>query len=243
MRKVDEFWFEYAGVRNTDMNVTMLSMPTRLHPAEKGKAQAVLGRDGALWTPDGGYDNIQIGFSCLADGDFNIDAISAWLTGLGELRFSDEPERVYKARVKGGFSRHAKLDRFAAQEFSPAFDCEPYRYKRLLTDDADDITITTSGGAVTSPDMIVAESRPRITIAATGDCAVIIGRQLLSFEGLDNGIVVDSELMDCLSPDGMELLNSKADFDDFPILHRGANIITWSGDVTSVTIRPNWRYL
>jgi phage-related protein len=30
---------------------------------------------------------------------------------------------------------------------------------------------------------------------------------------------------------------------EFPLLKPGNNLISWSGDVTSLVIQPNWRYL
>lgn len=30
---------------------------------------------------------------------------------------------------------------------------------------------------------------------------------------------------------------------DFPVLKPGLNAISWTGTVTQVTVKPNWRYL
>ena len=42
-------WFQFRGIKNTEMNVQMLSMPTRPHPARKGELIDVPARDGKLF--------------------------------------------------------------------------------------------------------------------------------------------------------------------------------------------------
>ena len=42
---------------------------------------------------------------------------------------------------------------------------------------------------------------------------------------------------------GTTLLNSKAGFDEFPVLDPGDNSISWTGAVTKVEIVPRWRCL
>ena len=37
MKKLESVWFEFAGARNTDKGVRLLSLPVRYHPAERGE--------------------------------------------------------------------------------------------------------------------------------------------------------------------------------------------------------------
>jgi phage-related protein len=47
--------------------------------------------------------------------------------------------------------------------------------------------------------------------------------------------------MDCYAADGVTLDYGKATLDDYPTLAVGANVVSWTGTVTSVTITPRWR--
>ena len=99
MKKLESVWFEFAGARNTDKGVRLLSLPVRYHPAERGKLVEVPGRDGYLWAADGAFDNVLTRVQCQTADDADMAAVDAWLRGAGELRFSDDPERFYRARV------------------------------------------------------------------------------------------------------------------------------------------------
>lgn len=245
MIKINEFWFEFKGIRSTDLHVELTGMPDRPHAASRGEKQPVGGRHGYLWEPDDLtreiYDDIIVRVPCMTRGTFDIDAISAWLSGAGDLRFSDEPERIYHARVAKEFSRSNKMPRFADQAFTPSFDCFPLRYKRLSAVDADDWVPPSNGQTITNSGTV--ESEPRITIEGTGDIILTIGSQLVTFDSVSGGIIVDSELGDCFTLAMDDLLNNKATFDEFPLLAPGANIVSWTGSVTKVTIRPRVRYL
>ena len=99
----------------------------------------------------------------------------------------------------------------------------------------------TEAGTIVNP--ATAASCPKITIEGSGDFSVAVGGCLMDFEGISGGIVVDSELQECLSLDGAQLLNSQAAMEDFPLLQPGGNAVSWTGDVTRVTRSPRWRYI
>jgi phage-related protein len=65
----------------------------------------------------------------------------------------------------------------------------------------------------------------------------------MEFENVTGGIIVDSELCDCFTADGLMLANNLATLDEFPTLKAGANTIAWAGAVTKVVITPRWRDL
>ena len=78
-----------------------------------------------------------------------------------------------------------------------------------------------------------------------GDVVLAIGTQVVEIEGLEDGIIIDSELGDCFNLTESALLNGKVTLmdDGFPTLAPGANIISWTGNVTKVTVTPRWRDL
>lgn len=240
MKKLESVWFEFAGARNTDKGVRLLSLPVRYHPAERGKLVEVPGRDGYLWAADGAFDNVLTRVQCQTADDADMAVVSAWLRGAGELRFSDDPERFYRARVTKEFSRSAAMNRFVNQTFTVTFDCQPFLYHR----EVDDIPLTSSPATVTNPGTYA--SAPRLTIEGTGTAVLTIGTQIVEVDDLGGGIILDSELGECFNLDETQLKNSVVTLmdEDFPTLQPGANIISWTGTgVTKITVTPRWRDL
>lgn len=239
MKRLTEAWFSYAGKRSDEMGILLTGMPTRNHPAANGTYEVVPGRDGRLWFPDGTYDQMAVRINCVTDGSVSIDEINAWLSGSGELIFSDEPDRAYRARVTKEFARASKIARMDAQEFPVTWDCDPYRYLYP----AEAAQTVSNGGSIVNPG---AKSLPRITIAGSGDVALLVGTQLVEIEGMEDGIIIDSEQKDAINfSDGLTLENEKIALDEFPVLNPGANMISWTGEgtITSLSILPRWRYL
>lgn len=242
MNRLTEAWFEFAGMRSDAMHVRLLAMPRRHMPAQRGERVVVPGRSGYLWMPDGdAYDEIAITAQCATEDGYSPEAIAAWLAGDGELRFSDEPERVYRGRICTPMGRESMFLRFDAQKFSVEWICQPYRYKHLAAADADDIAISTSGTTITNPG--TCEALPLITVRGSGDITLTVGGSYLEIAGLTDGIVIDSETMDCFDLTQTALMNGSVTMDEFPRLRIGPNAIAWTGSVTSVVVRPRWRWL
>lgn len=125
----ENIWFSFNGISNDSMGVHMLSMPTRPHPARKGKVIDIPGTDGDLWQDYGGYKRIIIPIRLITQDNANIDDVNAWLSDEGDLIFGDEPNRAYHARISKEFSRSNRSPRLRGQEFTVSFDCEPHRYE------------------------------------------------------------------------------------------------------------------
>lgn len=236
MKQLTEAWFEYAGAKSTDMGLRLLSMPRRYSPVVNGLREEVPGRDGYLWIPDGSCMAVDISVDCETIDGYSMDEINEWLTQSGEglLRFSDEPNRSYKARVIDPYSAENRFLRFDRKRLSINFSCQPHRYEwpesepvRLL-----------EAGFVDNPGTI--ESLPRIEVAATGDYSITINGCVIEVTG--GSIIIDSELRDCLSIDGMALANSRVTLAEFPTLSPGVNIVSWSGNVTAVDILRRVRF-
>ena len=149
------------------------------------------GRDGYLWAADGAFDNVLTRVQCQTTDDADMAAVDAWLRGAGELRFSDDPERFYRARVVKEFSRSAAMNRFVNQAFTVTFDCQPFLYHRGV----EDIPLTAIPDTVTNPGTY--KSAPRIKIEGTGTAVLTIGTQIVEVDDLAGGVIIDSELGEC----------------------------------------------
>ena len=166
-----------------------------------------------------------------------MDRVLAWLTGSGRLRFSDEPDRSYRARAIKGITRTQPYARFAAQKFTATFDCQPFRY---LYPEPQSVAFAEAGD-IENPG--TAASCPKVWVYGSGDITLSVGSCLMAFEGVTGGVVVDSELMDVMNLTETQLMNGCAQMDEFPQLEPGTNHVAWSGEVTKVVIEPRWRYI
>lgn len=248
MRRLTEAWFEYRGIRSSDMGIKLRKMATRTAPGVSIERKRVSGRDGTLRYGRATDDDVQVRIECDAVDDTKITDIMGWLTGSGDLRFSDEPDLVYDASIEKEFTRSQIMARYAGQRFTVAWTCAPHR---RLYPDAEPITITSSGTAIDNPG--TAAALPRVEITGNGDFSITIGMQTAFFRGVEGGIIVDSELGDALTTDGAQLANDRMDGELYAI-QPGTNVVSWltggededgnatTGSVSQVRITPRWRY-
>ena len=98
--------------------------------------------------------------------------------------------------------------------------------------------MTQSGSFVTNPGNVYAE--PVITVYGSGAITLMVGLTIIELEGISGNITLNSALQEAYS--GITSMNS-AMSGEFPILKPGMNAISWTGEVTKVEVKPNWRYL
>lgn len=234
MKRLTEGWFEFNGVHCESMGVRMMDIPKRPLPAKQGNALEIDGKSGYLWqSRRKAYEPITISVECSTMDGFSADTLGGWLAEGGLLRFSDEPDRAYRARVTDEFLRSSMFFGFDRQVFTVPFLCQPFRY---IYPAAEPETLT---GAKVISNPGTAYSEPRITINGSGELVVYVGEYMISATGA--GFIVDSETMDCYELDGVTLANGRVTMEDFPVIPPGGAVISWAGGVTSVTIEGRWR--
>ena len=235
MRRLTEAWFEFAGVDSRDMGILIRQMPIRYQPGRNYTRKKVSGRDGAVRVGDGSYNDVAVRLECDLHDMSRMAEVAAWLTGEGFLRFSDEPDAAYYASVEKEFSRTSIVPRLEGQRFTVAWVCHPFRY---MWPEAENIVVTSSSDFVSNPG--TAPSNPRYKITGSGDFSITVNGEALFFTGVDDGIIVDTELMDALTYDGLLLDNGRMSGKP-PQLLPGVNVVTWSGNVRRIEITPRWR--
>lgn len=247
MNRITEAWFEWNGIRSDQMGIELRQMATRFVPGVEVQRKQVAGRDGDLKYGSRTRKSTKVRIECDVRDERMMDAALAWLSGDGQLRFSDEPDKAYDASVEDEFSRAQIMARYKGQRFTVVWKCEPYR--RMYPEPAP-IGVYTSGTVISNPG--TAPALPRIEIAGNGDFSLTIGEQTAWFKGITDGIIIDSELGDALTADASALANNQMDGELYE-LQPGASAVSWTtggeddegnattGEITAVKILPRWR--
>ncbi|MEG1515158.1 MAG: hypothetical protein RSD95_09770, partial [Clostridia bacterium] len=99
MARYSQGWMDFNGVRSTEMGVRVIGFPSRPRPARRGALIPVPGRSGSLWLDDGAYETVQLKVKLRLERGASRNAVSAWLTGYGLLRFSEDAPFAYHANA------------------------------------------------------------------------------------------------------------------------------------------------
>lgn len=249
MPRINNTWFEFQGKNSTEMGVQLKDPHIDISGEWRGEIETVSGRSGFIWLSDQTRDYYKTKRVCRVR-ESKKRAVKTWLVGNGPLRFSREPDAQYDARIIEKIEfKMVCPGTDPIYEFTVIFTCQPYPY---IYPPADDFTIYASNTAIPMPENVY--SLPRITIHGSGTFSITIGMQTAYFRGVENGIIIDSELGDALTLDGTQLANDKMEGLLFEI-QPGYNTISWiaggeddegnaiPGEVTQVTILPRWRYI
>lgn len=229
-------WFEWNGVRCTEYGIHVSQQPPPTIPAERVTYTDVPGRPGSLTTLEGEdvYEDVVLTAECFVDSTVRIPEIARWLKGSGKVTFANRAGGFYYARVANQIPFEKILRGNPHRSFSVNFRCKPFWY----ASDVQDITVTQSTTVLNNPGSVYAE--PVITVYGSGDVTLMVDTMLIDLSDLTDSITLDTPLMEAYS--GSTSMNDHMS-GEFPRLPPGASAISWTGNVTKVVVRPNWRYL
>lgn len=223
-------YFMFNNVLSEDYLIVN-TLPSIFKPERDVEKIEIPGRDGFLTNDLGSYKGIVKTVECTIRNLDDIDFISNWLDGGGEVIFSNEPDRKYKATIINQIEFSKILDEF--RSFIILFECQPHKYSL-----DNDIIALTTGGTIYNKGNV--KSKPIINIYGTGSITLTINGNIINLTNVVGYVTIDSELIDCYKD---TLLKNNDMSGEFPELVPGNNIITWTGTVTKVEIIGNWRYV
>lgn len=229
-------WFEWNGRRCTDFGVHVTEQPHLAVPSERVTFVDVPGRPGSLTKLEGEdvYDDLVMTASCLLSDSSRIPEIAAYLKGSGKVTFANRQGGFYYARIVNQISFEKILRGNPHRSFAVNFRCRPFWYM----EGTQPIILTTSGTSITNPGSVYSE--PVITVYGSGEITLMAGITIVELSEVSGSITLDSGLQEAYS--GSVSLNHRMS-GDFPVLRPGSNAISWSGNVSQMTIQPNWRCL
>ena len=189
------------------------------------------GRDGFLTIDDETYKGTIKSVECTIKDLKDIDFICSWLDGGGEVIFSNEPEKIYKAVIINQIEFKkvfVKIHSFLIQ-----FEVQPHKYSignEIITLEATG-TIFNSGSA---------NSRPIIKVFGSGAITLTVNGLNVVLTNVVDYVTIDSNLEDAFK----DLVYKNTDMQgEFPLLKVGNNNISFAGSVTKIEITPNWRFI
>lgn len=230
--------FTFKGKTSTSMGLVVDTYPPIIRAAERIETVTIPGRSGELTLVSGvpAYESYVKEVDCYIAGTADVEAITAWLSGRGDVIFGNEPTYAYEARVVNEVSYDQVLRGRGHRNFVIPFVVQPL--KKLVSTEAD--IVKTTYGPITNPGTAV--SRPRLLVQGTGDVSLFIGQYITHITGLNGSIVIDSELGMATNAAGTGNLSHMVS-GDWPLLVPGSNAYNRAGAVTQVTITPRWRWL
>ncbi|QAA31249.1 distal tail protein Dit [Clostridium manihotivorum] len=223
-----------------DLNLNIEQRPNFPVPERDIRIIDIDGRNGSLTRDLGTYKDIPvpISFNLVDRNDIHqtVRNVKRWLIGNidnRELIQSDDPDYFYKVK-------QVKVDKeiermlWVAGKFTATFLCAPFQYSRK---GQNTISLRKPGEIYNEGTF---QSEPLITIYGMGNITIVINGSLINLKNIDEYMIIDSVSKDAYK-DSINMNNSM--IGAFPILQEGVNSITWSGNVDSVEIVPNWCYL
>lgn len=165
----------------------------------------------------------------------NIDEVIKFFSGKGEVVFSNEPDKYYKAYIFNQVD-YVRLVRFRTATVT--FRVLPFKYKY------DEISVNKGvNGVYSVENWGNTTSKPLIHLSGSGtvECSVN-GNSVFSytFPENDTEVYIDSEMQDAYLGN---VLKNRSMMGEFPILQSGINEIAFTGTVSAVEILARSRWI
>ena len=226
-------------VSSTLINGLIISeLPPITKPEMKIKQTEIDGLDGSI-IEELGYKSYTKTIAIGLHGKFDINQVIKFFTGEGDIVFSNEPDKVYKAKICGKID-YARLLRY--RKASIPFIVQPYKYKfnEYVTetqpkDIENGYMEVFNEGLEDSMPLMVLKGSGAVEISVNG-----VGVFSYTFPENENEVHIDSEIEDAYLDDVLKNRNMNG---EFPILLPKTNKIEWSGNVESISILPRSRWL
>ena len=210
-------------------------LPPITKPNMRVKETAIDGVDGSI-IEELGYESYDKTMTVALTAGADIDKITEYFTGNGELVFSNEPSKYYRARIIKSID-YARLLRYRTAKVT--FRVQPFKYdllevERVATSERDSMIVENIGNHTAKP-LITVTGSGRIQLYVNGNYSCFVD----IIEGL-NTITLDCEKQDAYNELGYQNRNMRG---DFPILEKGNNTISWIGELESIQIKRYSRWL
>jgi len=228
---MSEPYFIYNNISSIDMGILVNEVPPIIKVNRDINKIVIPGRDGFLTEDLKTYGSTVKTCECTLLDIAMVEQVLAWLDGSGEVIFSNQPDRKYKASI----INQIPFNRIMRQwyKFIVIFDCQPFGLSL-------DPNVTTLAVPSSIYNWGTYESKPIIKVYGDGAIDLSINDAVIHLANVSGYVTIDSDLMDCFKDTTLQNQNMSGNFPKFKI---GLNTISWNGAVSKVEITPNWRWI
>lgn len=211
-------------------------LPPITKPRMRVQETAIDGVDGSI-IEELGYESYDKSIKIGLTRNFDIDEVIKYFTGEGNVVFSNEPNKYYKAKIIEQID-YERLLRF--REAIVKFRVQPFKYEyqeEIINTPIEDITeiiVENKGNYI---------SKPIIKIMGSGTVVFTINGNALfnyTFPDGEDTVIIDAQKQDAYLGTVLKNRNMSG---EFPVLEVGENIITWEGAISNIEISSKSRWL
>lgn len=211
-------------------------LPPISKPKMRIKETVIDGVDGSF-IEELGYESYDKTIKIGLTRNYDIDEIMDYFNGEGNLVFSNEDDKLYKAKIINQID-YQRLLRFKTANVT--FRVQPFKYSTSEISKKVDITNETSINVYNNGNVV---SKPQIKIYGSGVINFKLeGRTIFdyTFSSDDTYVVIDSDKQDAYVG---SILKNRRMSGDFPIFQKGKNTISWDGTITKIEISNYSRWI
>ena len=230
----------FNGKSSDDVGIVVERYPMRQLPARKFEAVSVPGRNGDLYFGQGAFANVSQTYDVYLRANVvkvprAARAVAEWLfaaDGYARLEDDYDVDTYREAYFAGPLDIENLMNRNGRATLE--FTCKPQRWIKTGQRPR---RIYASGGSVNNPTPFPA--RPLLDIEGTGAGTVTINGVTLQISTMPAGghMYADCETQN--SYIGSVNLNANVTAPQgYPTLAQGENVITWTGAITGLVLRP-----
>ena len=226
----------WKGINSKTVGITVTDLPEIILPEEHVTFTDIPGLSGSLAQTEGVdvYKDITLAVKCYIQNPTAqaVQAVASFFRGSGRLELPSRPDGYYEARVVNQIAFTKILRGNTPRTFTVNFRCKPFLH--LYSGETEETV--RSGDFLHNPTGI--QAKPLFTITGSGDITLLVGTQIIQLNGIEGGIVLDSELQEAYWDNA---LKNNCMTGEFPLLGEGDTAISWTGGtVTQVTVIPHW---
>lgn len=233
--------FTFNGYHSKDFYMYIensVSFPT---PEQDVTLVEVLGRDGDLAIDNKRLKGVDFTVPVIVRPPSHVRLdnlatdIARWLKSelrWSPLQFGSNPQYEYEAMITSAFDIERTIMNHGRTVLT--FRLKPHKHRVGQT-----AQTIRNGGRLYNRE--IEPSLPLIEIKGSGQMKLYNNDKLwIELQDVQDEITIDSELMS-IYEGSRPAYRRVVNMNDFPVLDSGANIITWEGGVSKVTIQPRWR--
>ncbi len=227
----------FKGVNsNTYSNLIISELPCISKPELRVDTTEIDGKDGDI-IDELGYASYDKTLKIALKSSENIDEIIKFFSGSGNIVFSNEPDKYYKAYIYEQID-FERLLRF--KEADITIHVQPFKY---LLNEEDVVLNITNQTSLTVNNQGLEKSKPILKLYGSGTITVSLNGLTaftVTIDEDDDYIVIDSMEEEAYNDTELKNRNMSG---EFPLLETGNNTISWTGSLTKIEVTPNSRWL